>query len=113
MKTTEDVLAVLLWIVVLAFICGWYLPAMCRMQKKEVLKRKQVHEAERQRLFDKIKEFPELSKELYQTIEDREARFRREKKKTVIQKEVVVQGQPDETQTPLQLFKAAFMSFFK
>jgi hypothetical protein len=113
MKTTEDVLAVLLWIVILAFFCGWYVPAMCRMQKKVLQKRKEDHEAERKRLFNKVKEFPELAKEIYQTIEDQEARFRREKKKVVVEKQVVVQGHPDENQTPLQLLKAAFMSFFK
>jgi len=84
-----------------------------RMDAKRLRKRKEAHEAERERLYAKIRDFPELGKEIYQSIEDQEARFRREKKKVV--KQVVIQGQPVEAdkQTPMQLFKAAFLSIFK
>jgi len=81
--------------------------------KKKQAERKAAHEAERERLFGKVREFPELAKEIYQTIEDGEARYRGERKKVV--KQVIDQGEPanaNPPETPLQLFKAAFKSIF-
>jgi hypothetical protein len=104
-------IAELVMVLAVGSLCFW--DYKTRGKRKAELKA--AHEAERERQYGKIKDFPELAKEIYQSIEDQEARFRGEKKKVIVQKQVVVQGQPDEAsqQTPLQLLKAAFLSIFK